>query len=94
MHAGSGSGKIEEAGEPSKGVPVDGLPGDDLPTIQVDTGKEAEILEEVDKIVNVIRDADGLGNIPEGEENNVPNPKKRMWEEPEVVEQERARDEL
>lgn len=94
MHAGSGSGKVGEAGEPSKGVPVDGLPGDDLPTIQVDTGKEAEILEEVDKIVNVISDADELGNIPEGEENNVPNPKKRMWEEPEVVEQERARDEL
>ncbi|CAF3627995.1 unnamed protein product [Fusarium graminearum] len=94
MHAGSGSGKVEEAGQPSKGVPVEGLPGDELPTIQVETGEEAEILEEVDKIVNVIRDADELGNIPEGDEDNVRNPKKRMWEEPEVVEQERSRDEL
>jgi protein transport protein SEC20 len=48
----------------------------------------------VDKIVNVIRNADELGNIPESNEDNVKNPKKRMWEEPEVVEQERSRDEL
>lgn len=94
MHAGSGSGKVEEAGQPSKGVPVDGLPGDDLPTIKVGTGKEAEVLEEVDKIVNVIREADELGNMPEGEEHDTGNPKKRMWEEPEAVEEQRPRDEL
>jgi protein transport protein SEC20 len=94
MHAGSGSGQVEEAGQPSKGVPVDGLPGDDLPTIKVGTEKEAEVLEEVDKIVNVIREADELGNMPEGEEHDTGNPKKRMWEEPEVVEEQRPRDEL
>ncbi|KAM0424690.1 hypothetical protein ACHAPT_009998 [Fusarium lateritium] len=96
MHAGSGAGaKVEEVGDVSKGVPVDGLPAEDLPTVQVGTEKEAEVLEEVDKILNVVKEADELGNIPqEGDAESARNTKKRMWEEPEVVDQERPRDEL
>ncbi|PNP77358.1 hypothetical protein FNYG_09234 [Fusarium nygamai] len=94
MHAGSRQGQVKEAGQASKGVPVEGLPDDELPTVKVDTDQQAEVLEEVDKIVNVVRDADELGNIPEGDEDNIGNPKKRMWEEPGVVEQKRPRDEL
>ncbi|KAF9765666.1 hypothetical protein IL306_002040 [Fusarium sp. DS 682] len=94
MHAGTRKGQVEEVGEASKGVPVEGLPGDDLPTVNVGTEKQAEILEEVDKIVNVVREADELGNIPKGEEDNIGNPKKRMWEETDVHEQQRPRDEL
>ncbi|KAI1018991.1 hypothetical protein LB505_002797 [Fusarium chuoi] len=94
MHAGSGQGKVKEAGQASKGVPVEGLPDDELPTVKVDTEQQAEIFEEVDKILNVVREADELGNIPGGDEDNIGNPKKRMWEEPEVVEQQRPRDEL
>ncbi|CCT62438.1 related to protein transport membrane glycoprotein Sec20 [Fusarium fujikuroi] len=94
MHAGSGQGQVKEAGQASKGVPVEGLPDDELPTAKVDTEKQAEVFEEVDKILNVVREADELGNIPGGDEDNIGNPKKRMWEEPEVVEQQRPRDEL
>ncbi|KAG5803317.1 hypothetical protein H9Q74_012115 [Fusarium xylarioides] len=94
MHAGSAQGKVKEAGQASKGVPVEGLPDDELPTVKVDTEQQAEVLEEVDKIVNVVREAGELGNIPEGDEDNIGNPKKRMWEEPDVVEQQRPRDEL
>ncbi|KAF5542917.1 transport membrane glycoprotein Sec20 [Fusarium phyllophilum] len=94
MHAGSGQGKVKEAGQASKGVPVEGLPDDELPTAKVDTEQQAEVLEEVDKIVKVVREADELGNIPEGDEDNIGNPKKRMWEEPDVIEQQRPRDEL
>ncbi|KAF5579258.1 transport membrane glycoprotein Sec20 [Fusarium pseudocircinatum] len=94
MHAGSGQGQVKEAGQASKGVPVEGLPDDELPTVRVDTDQQAEVLEEVDKIVNVVREADELGNIPGGDEDNIGNPKKRMWEEPGVVEQQRPRDEL
>ncbi|KAF5616560.1 transport membrane glycoprotein Sec20 [Fusarium sp. NRRL 52700] len=94
MHAGSGHGHVKEAGQASKGVPVEGLPDDELPTVKVDTEQQAEVFEEVDKIVNVVREADELGNIPEGDEDNIGNPKKRMWEEPDVVEQQRPRDEL
>ncbi|KAF5718505.1 membrane transport protein [Fusarium globosum] len=94
MHAGSGQGQVKEAGPASKGVPVEGLPDDELPTAKVDTEKQAEVFEEVDKILNVVREADELGNIPGGDEDNIGNPKKRMWEEPEVVEQQRPRDEL
>ncbi|KAF5666121.1 transport membrane glycoprotein Sec20 [Fusarium circinatum] len=94
MHAGSGQGQVKEAGQASKGVPVEGLPDDELPTVKVGTEQQAEVLEEVDKIVNVVREADELGNIPEGDEDNIGNPKKRMWEEPDVVEQQRPRDEL
>ncbi|KAF5624247.1 transport membrane glycoprotein Sec20 [Fusarium tjaetaba] len=94
MHVGSGQGQVKEAGQASKGVPVEGLPDDELPTVKVDTDQQAEVLEEVDKIVNVVKEADELGNIPEGDEDNIGNPKKRMWEEPGVVEQQRPRDEL
>ncbi|KAI1023345.1 hypothetical protein LB503_000822 [Fusarium chuoi] len=94
MHAGSGQGKVKEAGQASKGVPVEGLPDDELPTVKVDTEQQAEVFEEVDKILNIVREADELGNIPGGDEDNIGNPKKRMWEEPEVVEQQRPRDEL
>ncbi|KAI1058184.1 hypothetical protein LB506_000532 [Fusarium annulatum] len=94
MHAGSGQGQVKEAGQASKGVPVEGLPDDELPTAKVDTEKQAEVFEEVDKILNVVREADELGNIPGGDEDNIGNPKKRMWEEPEVAEQQRPRDEL
>ncbi|KLO96245.1 protein transport membrane glycoprotein Sec20 [Fusarium fujikuroi] len=94
MHAGSGQGQVKEAGQASKGVPVEGLPDDELPTAKVDTEKQAEVFEEVEKILNVVREADELGNIPGGDEDNIGNPKKRMWEEPEVVEQQRPRDEL
>ncbi|KAF5534605.1 transport membrane glycoprotein Sec20 [Fusarium mexicanum] len=94
MHASSGQGQVREAGQASKGVPVEGLPDDELPTVKVSTEQQAEVLEEVDKIVNVVREADELGNIPEGDEDNIGNPKKRMWEEPDVVEQQRPRDEL
>lgn len=94
MQAGSGQGQVKEAGQASKGVPVEGLPDDELPTVKVGTEQQAEVLEEVDKIVNVVREADELGNIPEGDEDNIGNPKKRMWEEPDVVEQQRPRDEL
>ncbi|KAJ4271853.1 Protein transport protein sec20 [Fusarium torreyae] len=91
MHAGSRSGKVEEVGQATKGVPLEGLPGDDLPTAKVGNKQQGEVLEEVDRIVNIVREADDLGNIPEGDEGN---PKKRMWEEPEVVDQQRPRDEL
>ncbi|RKL37514.1 hypothetical protein BFJ72_g7599 [Fusarium proliferatum] len=94
MHAGSGQGQVKEAGQASRGVPVEGLPDDELPTAKVDTEKQAEVFEEVDKILNVVREADELGNIPGGDEDNIGNPKKRMWEEPEVAEQQRPRDEL
>ncbi|KAI1031726.1 hypothetical protein LB504_000859 [Fusarium proliferatum] len=94
MHAGSGQGQVKEAGQPSKGVPVEGLPDDELPTVKVDTEQQAEVFEEVDKILNVVREADELGNIPGGDEDNIGNPKKRMWEEPDVVEQQLPRDEL
>ncbi|CVK83768.1 related to protein transport membrane glycoprotein Sec20 [Fusarium mangiferae] len=94
MHAGSGQGQVKKAGQPSKGVPVEGLPDDELPTVKVDTEQQAEVFEEVDKILNVVREADELGNIPGGDEDNIGNPKKRMWEEPDVVEQQRPRDEL
>ncbi|EWG37272.1 hypothetical protein FVEG_00952 [Fusarium verticillioides 7600] len=94
MHAGSGQGQVKEAGQASKGVPVEGLPDDELPTVKVDTDQQAEVLEEVDKIVNVVREAEELGNIPEGDEDSIGNPKKRMWEEPGIVEQQRPRDEL
>ncbi|KAG7421600.1 Protein transport protein SEC20 [Fusarium oxysporum f. sp. rapae] len=94
MHAGSGQGQVKEAGQASKGAPVEGLPDGELPTVKVATEQKAEVLEEVDKIVNVVREADDLGNIPEGDEDNIGNPKKRMWEEPDIVEQQRPRDEL
>ncbi|CVK95222.1 related to protein transport membrane glycoprotein Sec20 [Fusarium proliferatum] len=94
MHAGPGQGQVKEAGQASRGVPVEGLPDDELPTAKVDTEKQAEVFEEVDKILNVVREADELGNIPGGDEDNIGNPKKRMWEEPEVAEQQRPRDEL
>ncbi|KAG9507491.1 hypothetical protein J7337_001043 [Fusarium musae] len=94
MHAGSGQGQVKEAGQASKGVPVEGLPDDELPTVKVDTDQQAEVLEKVDKIVNFVREAEELGNIPEGDEDSIGNPKKRMWEEPGVVEQQRPRDEL
>ncbi|KAF5987982.1 transport membrane glycoprotein Sec20 [Fusarium coicis] len=94
MHAGSGQGQVKEAGQASKGVPVEGFPDDELPTVKVDTDQQAEVLEEVDKIVNVVREAEELGNIPGGDEDNIGNPKKRMWEEPGVVEQQLPRDEL
>ncbi|RBR03453.1 hypothetical protein FVER53590_00952 [Fusarium verticillioides] len=94
MHAGSGQGQVKEAGQASKGVPVEGLPDDELPTVKVDTDQQAEVLEEVDKIVNVVREAEELRNIPEGDEDSIGNPKKRMWEEPGIVEQQRPRDEL
>ncbi|KAH7269927.1 uncharacterized protein BKA55DRAFT_550068 [Fusarium redolens] len=94
MHAGSGKGQVKEAGQASKGVPVEGLPDDELPTVKIGDEQQAEVLEEVDKIVNVVREADELGNIPEGDKDNIGNPKKRMWEEPDVVEQQRPRDEL
>ncbi|KAL2685473.1 hypothetical protein Neosp_006571 [[Neocosmospora] mangrovei] len=95
IRAGSGAVKVEEVGDVSQGVPVEGLPAEDLPTVQVDTGKEAEILEEVDKILNVIEETTEQDNITEEEEaDSARNTKKRMWEEPEVVEQERLRDEL
>ncbi|KAF4955305.1 hypothetical protein FGADI_4677 [Fusarium gaditjirri] len=97
MHAGSGQGQVKEAVQASKGAPVEGLeglPNDELPTVKVATQQKAEVSEELDKIVNVVREADDLGNIPEGDEDNIGNPKKRMWEEPDVVEQQRPRDEL
>ncbi|KAJ3470705.1 hypothetical protein MRS44_000804 [Fusarium solani] len=59
------------------------------------TEKEAEVLEEVDKILNVIEEANEQDNITEeGDADSARNTKKRMWEEPEVVDQERPRDEL
>lgn len=95
IRAGSGAVKVEEVGDVSQGVPVEGLPAEDLPTVQVGTEKEAEILEEVDKILNVIEEANEQDNITEEEDaDSARNTKKRMWEEPEVVEQERLRDEL
>ncbi|KAJ3506544.1 hypothetical protein NM208_g16065 [Fusarium decemcellulare] len=98
MHAGSrDAGKVGEiAGQASKVIPVEGLPDDELPTVDVGSEKEAEVLEEVDKILNVINEADELGNIPkeEGDAGTAKNTKKRMWEEPEVVDSGRPRDEL
>ncbi|KAF5026234.1 hypothetical protein F66182_1701 [Fusarium sp. NRRL 66182] len=95
MHAGSGPGKLDEAGQASKVVPAEGLPDDELPTVKVDTEKQADVLEEVDRIVNAAREADELGNIPEeGDVESERNPKKRMWEEPEVVDEQRSKDEL
>ncbi|KAF4975896.1 hypothetical protein FZEAL_7369 [Fusarium zealandicum] len=95
MHARSGVGRADEAGQVSQGVPVEGLPDEDLPTAKVGVEMEAEVLDEVDRIVNVVREADELGNLPEGEgADSARNTKKRMWEEPEVVDQGRPRDEL
>ncbi|KAF5003591.1 hypothetical protein FDECE_9872 [Fusarium decemcellulare] len=98
MHARSGdSGKVgEAAGQASKVIPVEGLPDDELPTVDVGSEKEVEVLEEVDKILNVINEADELGNIPKEERDAgaAKNTKKRMWEEPEVVDSGRPRDEL
>ncbi|RSM16505.1 hypothetical protein CEP52_000125 [Fusarium oligoseptatum] len=95
MRAGSGAMKVEEVGDVSQGVPVEGLPAKDLPTVQVGNEKEAEVLEEVDKILNIIEEANEQDNITEEEDaDSARNTKKRMWEEPEVVEQERLRDEL
>lgn len=95
MRAGSGAATVDEAGDVSRGVSVEGLPAEDLPTVKVGAEKEAEVLEEVDKILNVIEKAteeDGI--LEEGDVGSARNTKKRMWEEPEVVDQERPRDEL
>ncbi|KPM34416.1 hypothetical protein AK830_g12156 [Neonectria ditissima] len=104
MHAGSAlgeSGKVE-VGQDNNHIPVDGLPSEDLPTAQVGDGTTEDnsmsVLEDVDKIVDAMNEAERLGNLPEeeqGEVNGARNPKKRMWEEPVVVvENGRQRDEL
>lgn len=104
-----GSGAPGESGQVDVGqqqnVPIAGLPSKDLPTVQVDQGQESgqaeadAILEKVGKIVDAVKEADELGQIPEDEDMEkeaAQNTKKRMWEEPEAVgnEDTRPRDEL
>ncbi|KAK7418974.1 Protein transport protein sec20 [Neonectria magnoliae] len=96
-----GSGK-EEVGQDNKQISVDGLPSKDLPTARVGDettdGNSESVLEDVDKIIDAVNEAEKVGNIPkerEGEVNGARNTKKRMWEEPKVaVENGRPRDEL
>lgn len=95
------SGKTE-VGQDNQQIPVDGLPSEDLPTAKVGDettdGNARSVLEDVDKIVDAVNEADKLGNLPdekEGDVHGARNPKKRMWEEPVVVvENGRLRDEL
>lgn len=78
---------------------VEGLPSKDLPTIIAGKEKAREtpesLQEEIDKIVNAVKQAEDLGNIPEGEAKEARNTKKRMWEETEsIVQDRRPKDEL
>lgn len=97
-----------ESGKPgtvaNEPAPVDGLPGDELPTAQAGSKKLADddgqesMVESVAKIVDAAREADEVSSVSEDEETSAEgqprNPKKRMWEEPEVVEESQHRDEL
>ncbi|KAM5355830.1 hypothetical protein ACJ41O_002476 [Fusarium nematophilum] len=95
MQGRSVPGTVEEAGQATKGVAVEGLPEQDLPTAVVGTEGEAEVLEEVDKIVNATREAgNSTDEGQEGGADTAKNTKKRMWEEPAVVDEGRPRDEL
>ncbi|KAK2593914.1 Protein transport protein sec20 [Conoideocrella luteorostrata] len=84
-------------------VSVDGLPNADLPTAQVGQKETSEwdpdsMVEKVGKIVDAAKEADELGNVGDQAdvepEDQPRNPKKRMWEEPEVGGETQQRDEL
>lgn len=98
------SGQVD-VGQQQQNVPIKGLPSKDLPTVQVVQSQESgqaeadAILDKVGKIVDAVREADELGQIPEDEDTEketAQNTKKRMWEEPQAVgnEDTRPRDEL
>ncbi|KAG6010658.1 hypothetical protein E4U21_005156 [Claviceps maximensis] len=91
-------------------VSVDGLPGEDLPTAQVgghegrDSASKAEdtdsVMDKIAEIVDAVNEADELGNLDDVTDGKAEpadqarNTKKRMWEEPEVIEEIQQRDEL
>ncbi|KAF7536764.1 hypothetical protein G7Z17_g12994 [Cylindrodendrum hubeiense] len=93
------SGKVD-VGQENQEITVEGLPNKDLPTAKVgeETTDSESVLEDVEKIVDAVNKAEGLGNIPEEKEGVVDearNTKKRMWEDTEgVVEEGRPKDEL
>lgn len=105
MQRGAGeSGKVGGVGEDGK-VSVEGLPKEDLPTVQVggkmDSGSKDDSDSMIEKVAKVVEEAGELGNLGgEGDvdaEDQPRNPKKRMWEEPEVKSEtgsEGIRDEL
>ncbi|GAB0138887.1 hypothetical protein EsDP_00007109 [Epichloe bromicola] len=105
MHR-SAPGESEKVGVVDSGeVSVDGLPAEDLPTAQVVHARVPEpdggldsMIEKVAKVVDAANEADELGNVgddTDGEPDDQPkNPKKRMWEEPEVAQMTPQRDEL
>ncbi|KAG5999558.1 hypothetical protein E4U54_001796 [Claviceps lovelessii] len=93
-------------------ISVDGLPGDDLPTAQVMAsdgqaplsdagGADADsVVDKIARVVDAVNQADELGNVDGGPDgrpgDQAKNTKKRMWEEPGVVEEAETqqRDEL
>lgn len=102
MRAGAGeSGKVGGVGGDGK-VEVEGLPRD-LPTVKVGVEKavgDADGDSMIEKVARVVEEADELGNVGQegvGDEDQPRNPKKRMWEEPEMEKEkvnEGQRDEL
>lgn len=81
------SGKVGGVGGDRK-VEVEGLPRD-LPTVKVGGDKvvgDADSM--IERVARVVEEADELGNVGrEGhdeDEDQPRNPKKRMWEEPEL----------
>ncbi|KAI5466117.1 Sec20-domain-containing protein [Mariannaea sp. PMI_226] len=71
----------------------------DLPTANVgneaaDGGAEA-VMEDINKVIDAVNEAEKLGNIPEDQKDGSRNTKKRMWEESEgIAQQDRPKDEL
>ncbi|KAG5979853.1 hypothetical protein E4U55_004705 [Claviceps digitariae] len=80
-------------------ISVDGLPGEHLPTAQVmgqqgrasaSDGDADSVMDKIAQVVDAVNEAERLGNVGD----QARNTKKRMWEEPEVVEETRQQDEL
>lgn len=97
MQAGTGPGDSGAVGGTNERVSVEGLSNEELPTAKV--GQEAKPADGdpdsmIEKVGKIVEEAEELGNIPEGEEQQ-PNTKKRTHEESRTaVEGERPRDEL
>ncbi|KAL6403374.1 protein transport membrane glycoprotein Sec20 [Ilyonectria robusta] len=93
------SGKMD-VGQENQEIPVKGLPNKDLPTAKVgeETMDSESVLDDVEKIVEAVNEAEKLDNIPEDKDavvDGARNTKKRMWEETEgMTEAGRQRDEL
>ncbi|KAF7558320.1 hypothetical protein G7046_g5831 [Stylonectria norvegica] len=100
--------EVEVDGLPSEDLPTVKV-GHEVKTT-VGGGDADSMVEQVGKIIDAVNEADELGTIPDevqeegsqgiqeekiAEEQTVPrNTKKRMWEEPAVLEDGRPRDEL